>query len=73
MNIIKYGLIEFDHADIISGNCFASHAMAGETLSADTLTFRVWSENIDYTDFVPGDGIEYYDGTKLINKFYLRG
>ena len=43
-NEIIYRKNLITNADLVSGNCLLSHAMTGETLAADTLDFRIWSE-----------------------------
>ena len=45
MNKIVYRTLELTDKDIISGNCMAYHAMAGETLASDTLDFKIWADN----------------------------
>lgn len=44
MNEIIYRKNSIMNADIVTGNCLLSHAMTGDTLAADTLDFRVWSD-----------------------------
>ena len=44
MNEIIYRKNSITNADIVTGNCLLSHAMTGDTLAADTLDFRVWSD-----------------------------
>ncbi len=44
MNEIIYRKNSITDKDIVTGNCFLSHAMTGETLASDTLDFRVWSD-----------------------------
>jgi hypothetical protein len=59
-NIIVYRKNQITNADLVAGscNCFLSHAMAGETLAADTFDFRVRSKTglgkVD-ADFVTAD------------------
>jgi hypothetical protein len=59
-NIIVYRKNQITNADLVVGscNCFLSHAMAGETLAADTFDFRVRSKTglgkVD-ADFVTAD------------------
>ena len=43
-NEIIYRKNSITNADIVTGNCLLSHAMTGDTLAADTLDFRVWSD-----------------------------
>lgn len=43
-NKIIYRKNAITNKDIVHGNCLLSHAMAGESLAADTLDFRVWSD-----------------------------
>ncbi len=58
MNEIIYRKNSITNADIVTGNCLLSHAMTGDTLAADTLDFRVWSDTglgkVD-ADFVTQD------------------
>lgn len=58
-NEIIYRKNSITNADIVTGNCFLSHAMTGETLASDTLDFRVWSDTglgrVD-ADFIDSDG-----------------
>ena len=44
MNEIIYRKNSITNADIVTGNCLLSHAMTGDTLAADTLDFRIWSD-----------------------------
>jgi len=43
-NEIIYRKNSITNADIVTGNCLLSHAMTGDTLAADTLDFRIWSD-----------------------------
>ena len=43
-NEIIYRKNRITNADLVSGNCLLSHAMTGDTLAADTLDFRIWSD-----------------------------
>ena len=43
-NEIIYRQNRITNADLVSGNCLLSHAMTGDTLAADTLDFRIWSD-----------------------------
>lgn len=43
MNRIVYGTLEFNHRNLIDGTCNLQHAMNGESLAIDSLTFKAWT------------------------------
>lgn len=43
MNRIVYGTLEFNHSNLIEGACNLQHAMNGESLAIDSLTFKAWT------------------------------
>lgn len=59
MNKIVYRNLTLEAKDLISGNCITNHAMTGESLVADTLDFKMWTDTgkarLD-GDFITADG-----------------
>jgi len=48
----------FTDSDIVSGNCIMQHALSGESLATDTLSFRVVVDTSG--EFILADGQEFY-------------
>lgn len=71
MNKILYNTLTFENKDIVEGNCYTQHAMAGESLASDTLDFQVWAEadaDLDLkTGFDASDGELITSDSKDLN------